>query len=131
MKQRLKEKEPRKESELLVFVKVKELSSYIIKASAKAPVRCRYSLLNPLINESLAIIELLYEANSLPLADETRISLIRKALAKLKLIDFLTSLAREVSCFTIHQEETILLSIGVCSKYLEGYLNASKKASAI
>ncbi len=131
MKQRLKEEEAKKESELLVFIKAKELSAYILQASAKSPVKYRYSILNPLINESLKVIELLYEANDLPMGDEGRISLIRSAKAKLKLIDFLTSLAKEVSCFSLHQEETILLKIGVCSKYLQGYLNASRKASAI
>ena len=53
MKQRINENDDRKESELLVFVKAKDLSAYILLISGKSPVKYRYSLLNPLINSSL------------------------------------------------------------------------------
>ena len=43
-------------------------------------------LFNPLINDSLSIIELLYEANELDIKDKTRLELIRKAIPKLKTI---------------------------------------------
>lgn len=56
MKQRLNENDERKESELLVFIKAKDLSAYILLISGKSPVKYRYSLLNPLINNSLEII---------------------------------------------------------------------------
>ena len=46
MKQRLNNEE-RQESELLVFVKTKDLASYILLISGKSPVKYRYSLLNP------------------------------------------------------------------------------------
>ncbi len=38
MKQILKEKEVRKESELLVFIKAKKLTEYILTISGKSPV---------------------------------------------------------------------------------------------
>lgn len=127
MKQRLNKNGDRKESELLVFIKAKDLSSYILLISGKSPVKYRYSLLNPLINSSLEIIELLYEANELSIKDIRRYELIRKAITKLKTIDFLSSIAKDVSCFTIHQHDVILEKIGVCSKYLQGYYNSCKK----
>lgn len=65
MKQRLVEFKDRKESELLVFIKAKDLSAYILFISCKSPVKYRYSPLNRLINNSLDIIQLLYEANEL------------------------------------------------------------------
>ena len=126
MKQRLNENDERKESELLVFIKAKDLSAYILLISGKSPVKYRYSLLNPLINNSLEIIELLYEANELELKDIRRLELIRKARAILKTIDFLSSIAKDASCFTTHH--VILEKIGVCSKYLQGYYNSCKKA---
>ena len=95
MKQRLNENDERKESELLVFIKAKDLSAYILLISGKSPVKYRYSLLNPLINSSLEIIELLYEANELELKDIRRLELIRKARAILKTIDFLSSIAKD------------------------------------
>ncbi|MDY4182982.1 MAG: four helix bundle protein [Candidatus Onthovivens sp.] len=128
MKQRLNENDERKESELLVFIKAKDLSAYILLISGKSPVKYRYSLLNPLINNSLEIIELLYEANELELKDIRRLELIRKARAILKTIDFLSSIAKDASCFTTHQHDVILEKIGVCSKYLQGYYNSCKKA---
>ena len=128
MKQRLNVSDDRKESELLVFIKAKDLSSYILLISGKSPVKYRYSLLNPLINESLEIIQLLYEANELDIKDKRRLELIRRAKAKLKTIDFLASIAKDASCFTIHQHDVILEKIGVCSKYLQGYYNSCKKA---
>ncbi len=131
MKQRLNESNERKETELLVFIKAKDLCAYILKASAKSPVRYRYSILNQLINESLAVIQLLYEANELEMKDKVRLSLIVKAKTKLKTVDFLSALAYETVCFTKHQYEVILEKIGVCSKYLAGYKNACKKALAI
>ena len=128
MKQRMKEVNEKIESELLVFIKVKDLSAYILIISGKSPVKYRYSLLNPLINGSLDMIGLLYEANELDMKDVLRLELIRKARAKLKTIDFLASIAKDASCFTIHQHDVILEKIGVCSKYLQGYYNSCKKA---
>ncbi len=128
MKQNLNENVERKETELLVFIKAKDLCAYILKASAGSPVRYRYSLLNPLINDSLEIIQILYMANELSIHDEKRLSLVNEAKAKLKILDFLSSLAMEAACFTRHQYEVILEKIGICSKYLQGYMNACKKA---
>ena len=131
MKQILKEKEVRKESELLVFVKAKKLTEYIINISGKSPVKYRYSILNHLINECLDLIHFLYEANELNVNDVNRVELIRKAIARLKCIDFLSSMATTSNCFTSYQGEIITKYCGDCSKYLLGYYNLSKKALAI
>ena len=128
MRQRINTNGEREESELLVFIKVKDLAEYILLISGKSPVKYRYSLLNPLINNSLDTIQLLYEANELDIKDKNRLELIRKAKSKLKIIDFLTSIAKNASCFTDHQHDVILEKIGVCSKYLQGYYNSCKKA---
>lgn len=128
MKQTLIEFKDRKESELLVFIKAKDLSTYILLISGKSPVKYRYSLLNPLINNSLDIIQLLYEANELDIRSPFRLALIRKAKVKLKTIGFLTSIAKDTSCFRYHQHDIILEKIGVCFKDLQGYYNSCKKA---
>lgn len=128
MKQTLVEFIDRKESELLVFIKAKDLSTYILLISGKSPVKYRYSLLNPLINNSLDIIQLLYEANELDIRSPIRLELIRKAKAKLKTIGFLTSISKNTSCFRYHQHDIILEKIGVCLKDLQGYYNSCKKA---
>lgn len=127
MKQNQNEAGEIKESELLVFIKVKDLSAYILLMCDKSPVKYRCSLLNPLINNSLEIIELLYEANELELKDNRRLELIRKVKAKLKIIDLFSSVVEDASCFIIHQHDVFLEKIGVCLKHLQGYYNSCKK----
>ena len=80
------------------------------------------------INSSLEIIELLYEVNKLDMKEIRRLELIRKTMAKLKTIDFLTSIAKDASCFTTLQHDVILEKNGVCSKYLQGYYSSCKKS---
>lgn len=131
MNQILKEKPQRKETELLVFVKAKKLTEYVMQISAKAPVKFRYSVLNPLIKECIDMIHLLYEANELKVDDPERAKLIRKAMARLKCIDYISSLATTSLCFTSHQSEVVTRYCGDCSKYLLGYYGLSKGALAI
>jgi hypothetical protein len=116
---------------MLVFVKGKDLDEYILKASATSLVKYRYSILNTLIQDSLDILSLLYDTNELDVKDRERAVLIGKARTKLKLVDFLSTLAYEVGCFTEKQHDVIMLKIGDCSKYLLGFYNHARKASAI
>lgn len=127
----MEKKEKRKETDLLVFIKAKNLAEYILLISGRSPVKYRYSLLNNLIKSSLDVIELLYEANELQLKDERRLELIRKAKTKLKTIDFISAVATKAGCFTDQQQDVILTRIGDCSKYLLGYYNSCKNALAI
>ncbi len=127
----MKEKPQRKETELLVFVKAKRLTEYIMQISVKAPVKFRYSVLNPLIRECIYMIHFLYEANELKVDDPERAKLIRKAMSRLKCIDFISSLAMASLCFTSHQDEVITRYCADCSKYLLGYYALSKSALAI
>lgn len=115
---------------MLVFIKAKDLCAYILRVSARSPAKYRFSLLNPLIVDSLDVIRDLYMANDLDVHDGRRLSLISEAGAKLKTVGFLSSLAAEAACFTRHQHEVILEKVGVCSKYLQGYMNACRKASS-
>ena len=128
MKQRLGDDGKRKESELLVFQKAKKLATYVMGASSKAPVKFRYSVLNPLISDSLDIVRLLYEANAIRKGESERCSLIRKAIAKARCVDFLSALMGEAKGFTEHQATTISLYCGECLKYLLGYLTYSEAA---
>ena len=76
------------ETELLVFIKVKDLCSYILFISGKSPAKYRFSLLNPLISGSLELLELLYQANDLTPTDINRLQFIGKAKTRLKTIIF-------------------------------------------
>lgn len=51
MKQRINETGERN-----IFIKAKDLVAYILFISGKSPAKDRYSLLNPLINDSLGIV---------------------------------------------------------------------------
>ena len=128
MKQRLVDEGEKKESELLVFQKAKKLARYVMAVSSKAPVKLRYSVLNPLIRDSLDVVRLLYEANAISKGKPERAALIRKALAKVRCVDFLSTLAGDAKGFTAHQVETISLYCGECLKYLLGYLAHSEAA---
>lgn len=130
MKQRLV-KEERKETELIVFLKAKLLTQYITRVSAGCDVKYRYSLLNKILNECYDLLHLLFEANEIDIKDEERVKLIRQAIARLKTIDFITSFATDVKCFTKHQGEVITMYSGDCYKYLLGYYNHSKSALVI
>ena len=126
MKQRVGDDGQRKESELLVFQKAKKLATYVMGASSKAPVKFRYSVLNPLISDSLDIVRLLYEANAIKKGEERRCLLVREAIAKARCVDFLSTLMIEAKGFTEHQGEVISLYCGECLKYLLGYLTYSE-----
>lgn len=130
MKQRLV-KEERHESKLVVFIKVKQITTYITRVSAGCDVKYRYSLLNKLLNECYDMLHFLFEANELDLKNPDRVKLIRQSIARLKTIEFITSLASDVKCFTKHQEEVILMYSGDCYKYLEGYYKHSLNALVI
>ena len=78
-------------------MKVKDLSAYILLVSGKSPVKCRYSILNPLISACLAIIELLYGANDMDFG-QGRTELIRQAKAKLKTMGFSCFPSNESAC---------------------------------
>ncbi len=130
MKQRLV-KEERSESKLVVFIKVKQLTKYITRVAAGCDVKYRYSLLNKLLNECYDMLHFLFEANDLKVDNPDRVKLIRQSIARLKTIEFITSLASEVKCFTKHQEEVILMYSGDCYKYMEGYLKYSNDTLVI
>lgn len=130
MKQKLV-KPQKHETELIVFIKAKQLTEYITRISAVAPVKYRYSLLNRLLGECYDMLHLLFEANELDLKDINRIKLIRKAIARLKTIDFVSTFAIDVKCFTKKQGEVITMYSGDCYKYLLGYYNHSKSALVI
>ncbi len=118
-----KAKDPqRKESELYVFVKAKNLAEYIMRVSAGAPVKFRYSVLTPLIQKSQDAICLLYEANETPVDDPERKKLIREAIAKVRCVAFISSFAAMRGCFSEHKAEVISRYSGECLKYMQGYL---------
>lgn len=121
-----KEEKPRKETELYVFLKAKALAEYIMRVSAGAPVKFRYSVLTPLIQKSQDVICLLYEANETPDTDPERRSLIRKAIAEVKCVAFIASFASMRGCFSAHQGEVIARYSGECLKYMQGYLKTCK-----
>ncbi len=122
----MKEEKPRSESELYVFMKAKALAEYIMRVSAGAPVKFRYSVLTPLIQRSQDAICLLYEANEILGSDPQRGELIRKAIAEVKCVAFIASFASMRGCFSAHQGEVIARYSGECLKYMQGYLKTCK-----
>ncbi len=127
MEEKAKEQVPeKKETELYVFIKAKNLAEYIMRVSAGAPVKFRYSVLTPLIQKSQDAICLLYEANETPVEDPLRKKLIREAISKVKCVAFIASFAEMRGCFSEHKAEVIARYSGECLKYMQGYLKTCR-----
>ena len=115
-----------KKDELIVFAKAKALASYVVRVSARAAVKYRYSLVTPLIYRSHEAISLLYEANVLELSDPKRKDLIRQAIGKVELVSYLGLFCAEVGALSKKRGENIALLAAECLKYCFGYMAICK-----
>ena len=91
----------RKQSELSVIVKAKDLCSYILTVTEKSPKRFRFTLTSKLQTYALNVLENLYRANEVflekgkPDTAEKRKSFQQQALTECKLLGYMAQLAME------------------------------------
>ncbi len=104
----------RKESELTVITRSKELCLYILAVTDKSPKKFRFTLVSRLQNYSIDVIEYLYMANYIPIGAQTTPSEIKerkdyqkKAMARLRLLAYMSMIARESMCITVKQHGVI------------------------
>lgn len=104
----------RKESELLVIVKAKDLGNYIFTVTDKSPKKFRFSLISRLQNLALSVIENLYRANMVFVKDSKAIDKIeirkkyqREAYVDLKLLGYIALMAKEQGGILAKQYEQI------------------------
>ena len=104
----------KKESELSVIVKAKDLGSYIFTVMDKSPKKFRFTFVSRIQNLSLEILDNLYRANFVYVKDKEdsvhitqRKDYQRNAYVALKLLGFLALAAKEQGCILPKQYEQI------------------------
>lgn len=113
----------KKESEMTVITKAKELCSYVMVITQKSPKHFRFTFVTRMQNLALEVIEELYRANDTFIAGgnpdslRQRLEHQQKAITALKLLAYISYLAYEQGCILAKQYEQIsFLSTG-CSTW--------------
>lgn len=84
----------RKQSELTVITKAKDLCSYVMTVTQKSPKHFRYTFVSRIQNLTLSVIENLYRANDVFVAKgdlqshKERLSYQREAMTDLKVLGY-------------------------------------------
>ena len=104
----------RKDSELLVIVKAKDLGNYVFTVTDKSPKKIRFSLISRMQNLALSAVENLYRANMVYVKDKTAADKIelrkkyqREAYVDLKMLGYIALMAKEQGGILAKQYEQI------------------------
>lgn len=123
----------RKQSELSVIVKAKDLSSYVLTVTEKSPKRFRFTLTSKLQTSALNVLENLFRANEVFLEKgnlitaEKRESYQQEALTECKLLAYLAQLAMEQQCILPKQYEQITKKVYDVQNMLVAWIKSDKK----
>ncbi|MCQ2372715.1 MAG: four helix bundle protein [Phascolarctobacterium sp.] len=123
----------KKQSELMVVTKAKNLCSYVMLITQKSPKHFRYTFVSKLQNLSLEIIEKIFRANDVYVtktdieAQKIRLGLQRDAMTSLKLLGYIAMLAMQQQCILAKQYEEISKQIMDCQNLLGAWMNSDKK----
>lgn len=123
----------RKQSELTVITKAKDLCSYVIKVTRKSPKQFRFTFVSRLQNLALSVIENLFRANDVFVskadiyAQKERLSMQRKAMTDLKLLGYIALLSMEQGCILPKQYEQISRQIYDCQNLLGAWMNSDRR----
>ena len=123
----------RKQSELTVITKAKDLCSYVMTVTQKSPKQFRFTFVSRLQNLSLSVIENLFRANDVfvtkndPAAQRERLALQRNALTDLKLLGYVSLLSMEQKCILPKQYEQISKQISACLNLLGAWMNSDRR----
>lgn len=94
-------------SELYVITAAKRLVSYLVDIAEKSPKKFRYTHLVKVHDLAYTLIDNLVRANELKIDDLKRKEYQKESLHDLKMIGYLSSLGREMKCYTAHQVEHV------------------------
>lgn len=123
----------RKDSELTVITRAKELSLYILAVTDKSPKKFRFTLVSRLQNYALEILEDLFLANEIPLDGkragdtERRRGYQREAMAELRLLGYIAMIARESICILPKQYVVIEQKIVETQRLLYAWVRSDNK----
>jgi hypothetical protein len=123
----------RKQSELIVITKSKDLCSYVLVVTQKSPKHFRYTFVNRLQNLAIDVIENLIRANDVfitktdILSQRERANYQRRAMTDLKLLGYIALLSMEQQCILPKQYEQIARQVSDCCNLLGAWMNSDKK----
>lgn len=123
----------RKQSELTVITKAKDLCSYVMTVTQKSPKHFRYTFVNKLQNLALSVIENLFRANDVYVsnqdipAQKERLGFQRAAMTDLKLLGYMAMLSMEQECILPKQYEQIARQVTDCQNLLGGWMNSDRR----
>ena len=123
----------RKQSELIVITKSKDLCSYVLVITQKSPKHFRYTFVNRLQNLAINVIENLIRANDVfitktdILSQRERANYQRRAMTDLKLLGYIALLSMEQQCILPKQYEQIARQVSDCCNLLGAWMNSDKK----
>jgi len=129
----MRNKTDRKDSELTVFTAAKDLNAYVSHVVAVGPKAFRYSHMNHMMEYSLGLLEKLFLANSIRIEPgcmsefERRHELQRQAYIDLKMLLFLSSIARDNNIILARQHEQIVLKGGEVAIRIHNWSESDKK----
>ena len=123
----------RKQSELTVITKAKDLCSYVMTVTQKSPKHFRYTFVSRLQNLTLDILENLYRANDTFVtktdksAQQKRLDFQHAAMTDLRLLGYFSQLAMEQQCILPKQFEQIARQVTDCQNLLGAWMNSDRK----
>ena len=123
----------RKQSELTVITKVKDLCSYVMTITQKSPKQFRFTFVSRMQNLCLSVIENLFRANDVFVtvgdvsAQKERLSFQRSAMTELKLLGYIALLAMEQGCILSKHYEQISRQATECQNLLGAWMNSDRR----
>ena len=123
----------KKQSELTVITKAKDLCTYVMIVTQKSPKQYRYTFVLRLQNLSLDIIENLYRANDTFVAKGNKSSIDKRleyqhqAMTSLKLLCYFADISKDSGCILFKQYEQISKKSTECMQYLGAWINSDRK----
>lgn len=123
----------RRQSELTVITRAKDLCSYILLITQKSPKQFRFTFVSRLQNLSLSVIDNLFRANDVFIlkgdiqAQKERLSYQRNAMTDLKLLGYISLLAMEQKCILPKQYEQISRLITDCRNMIGAWQNSDRR----
>lgn len=124
----------KQENELSILVKSRKLTEYIFTITEKSPKKFRFTITAKLQNGALNAMEQLIRANEYYIKDKSqtesyqkRLNCQREAMIELKLLGYLSMIAREQECILPKQQEQIAVQLSECRKMLWAWMLSDKK----
>lgn len=123
----------RKQSELTVITRAKDLCSYIMTVTQKSPKQFRFTFVSRLQNLALSVLENLLRANDVfvsktdAVAKKQRLDYQRRAMTDLKLLGYISLLSMEQNCILPKQFEQISRQLSDCRNLLGAWMNSDKR----